>query len=108
SVLDVARALHPTPAVAGAPLADAMAWLEREEPLLRGWYAGPVGWIDAAGGGRIAVALRSARLDAREAHAFAGAGIVAASVPESEWEETEHKLGAITRALAATRVAGAG
>jgi len=98
-ILDVARALHPTPAVAGAPVDAAMRWLEREEDLERGWYAGPVGWIDAQGGGRIAVALRSARLDAEMAHAYAGAGIVAASVPSDEWDETEHKLAAIEGAL---------
>lgn len=100
-VLEVARALHPTPAVSGAPQGEALAWLEREEQLDRGWYAGPIGWLDAAQGGHLAVALRSAVLEGAHAHAHVGCGIVAASDPAAEWDETEHKLASIARALSA-------
>lgn len=100
-VLDVAQALHPTPAVSGAPRGDALAWLAREERLDRGWYAGPIGWLDAAHGGHLAVALRSARLDGETAEAYAGCGIVAASEPRAEWDETELKFTALARALSA-------
>ncbi len=100
-VLDVARALHPTPAVSGAPRADALAWLADEERLDRGWYTGPIGWLDAAQGGYLAVALRSAHLDGARAHAYVGCGIVAASDPAAEWDETELKLTAVARALSA-------
>ena len=58
------RALHPTPAVCGAPRDAALAWLARARGLDRGWYAGAVGWIDAGGDGELAVALRSALLAA--------------------------------------------
>jgi isochorismate synthase len=94
-VLDVAGALHPTPAVAGAPRDVATAWLASHERLARGWYAGGVGWLDAAGGGDLAVALRSARVAGREARLYAGAGIVADSNPEAEAAETRIKLRAL-------------
>ena len=61
----------------------------------RGWYAGPVGWMDATEDGEFCVALRSALLRDREAHLFAGVGIVAGSDPAAELAETEVKLGAL-------------
>ena len=66
----------------------------------RGWYAGPVGWMDSAEDGEFCVALRSALLRDRTAHLFAGAGIVADSDPEAELAETEIKLGALLPLLA--------
>ena len=75
---------------AGAP--EDIARLER---LDRGWYAGPVGWMDATEDGEFCVALRSALLRDRTAHLFAGAGIVADSDPAAELAETELKLGAM-------------
>ena len=98
--LEVAARLHPTPAVAGAPVGEALAAIAEHEALHRGWYAGPIGWL---GGERavFAVALRSALLQEEEAWAFAGAGIVAASDPEAEWRETAHKMATIERSLAA-------
>lgn len=92
TLLEMLGRLHPTPAVAGAPCAEAMRWLAGYEGLERGWYAGPVGWLDAAGDGEFVVALRSALLRGREAHAYAGAGIVAGSDPEAEYAETDCKL----------------
>ena len=61
----------------------------------RGWYAGPVGWMDATEDGEFCVALRSALLRDREAHLFAGVGVVAGSDPAAELDETEIKLGAL-------------
>ncbi len=92
SLLELVGRLHPTPAVAGAPAAEALRWLAATEGLDRGWYSGPVGWIDAEGNGEFVVALRSALLRGREAHAYAGAGIVAGSDPEAEYAETDCKL----------------
>ena len=58
----------------------------------RGWYAGPVGWMDATEDGEFCVALRSALLRDREAHLYAGVGVVAGSDPAAELDETEIKL----------------
>ncbi len=91
-ILELAADLHPTPAVGGAPREAALAWLHEKESLERGWYAGAVGYVDAAGGGDLSVALRSALLRGEEAELFAGAGIVAGSDPEAELAETRLKL----------------
>ena len=101
SALDVAARLHPTPAVAGVPEAAALAAIAELEGFDRGLYAGPVGWIDARGDGDWAVALRSATLDGTRARLVAGAGIVAGSDPDAEWDETEAKLAAMRSALTA-------
>ncbi len=98
-VLDLVGRLHPTPAVAGAPRGASVDWLERFERLDRGWYAGPVGYVDAAGRGEFRVALRSARLGARDARLFAGAGIVPGSDPVRELAETRLKLRALLAPL---------
>ncbi len=100
SALDVATRLHPTPAVAGVPLAAALAAIADLEGFHRGVYAGPVGWVDARGDGDWALALRGATLDGTRATLFAGAGIVAGSDPDAEWAETEAKLAAMRSALA--------
>ncbi len=99
-VLRVAQRLHPTPAVSGSPGDAALAWLCRNEGLDRGWYAGGVGWLDLAGEGELAVALRSAWVRGSEARLFAGGGIVADSDPEAELRETRLKLGMAQAALA--------
>jgi len=95
SAVELAGMLHPTPAVGGEPAAAAVAAITELEQLDRGWYAGPVGWMDAVEDGEFCVALRSALLRDRTAHLFAGAGIVADSDPEAELAETELKLGAL-------------
>ena len=95
NLLDLAGRLHPTPAVAGAPRAAALAWLHEHEALARGWYAGGVGWIDTAGGGELCAALRSGLVCGTDARLYAGAGIVAASNPEAELVETRLKLRAL-------------
>jgi menaquinone-specific isochorismate synthase len=99
SALDLARALHPTPAVAGTPRDAAVELIEHLEATARGNYAGPVGWVTAGGDGAFAVALRCAQLDGNEARLHAGAGIVAGSDPEGEWDETSAKFEPMLRAL---------
>ena len=69
------------------------------EQIDRGWYAGPVGWMDAAEDGEFCVALRCALLQGGTAHCYAGVGVVADSDPEAELAETEVKLQAIVPAL---------
>lgn len=110
SALDLVRMLHPTAAVAGTPTDAAIAAIRRLEPFDRGRYAGPVGWIDAAGDGEWAIALRCAQFDVDvvpsggsddiPVTAYAGAGIVAGSDPESELIETRVKFRPIVDALA--------
>jgi isochorismate synthase len=85
--------LHPTPAVGGFPRKQAIQFLSRHERSERGWYAGPIGWIDEEGDGEFHVALRCGVMDGRNAWAFAGAGIVEGSDADAEWSETETKLG---------------
>jgi menaquinone-specific isochorismate synthase len=101
SSLDLIAALHPTAAVAGTPTDRALALIDELEPFDRGRYAGPVGWVGADGDGEWAIALRSAQVesDGRIA-AFAGAGIVADSVPEKELAETRMKFRPVVDALA--------
>ncbi|MCU1427119.1 MAG: isochorismate synthase, partial [Actinomycetia bacterium] len=99
SALDLACALHPTPAVAGTPRDRAVELIERLEPTGRGKYAGPVGWVNAGGDGEFAVALRCAQIDGRDARLHAGAGIVAGSDPVAEWDETAAKFEPMLRAL---------
>ncbi len=99
TALDLARRLHPTPAVGGTPTEAALDAIRRLEPFDRGPYAGAVGWVDARGDGAFAVALRGAELDGTRALLRAGAGIVAGSDPESEWAETVIKFEPMLRAL---------
>ena len=98
-VLDLLRLLHPTPAVCGLPRDAAMAFLAKEEPFERGWYAGPVGWFDAEGNGVFAPALRTGVSTGSGWRLFAGAGIVEGSVPALEWEETAIKFEPMLEAL---------
>ena len=90
-VLSLVEALHPTPAVGGLPPEKALETIRETEPFDRGWYAAPVGWIDAAGYGTFAVALRSAVARGDTATLFAGVGIVADSDPDREWDEVQLK-----------------
>ena len=99
TALELAGLLHPTPAVGGSPRDAALAAIAALEPFDRGCYAGPVGWVDRAGDGEWAVALRCATLSGRRAHLIAGAGIVPGSDPDAEWAETEHKLRAMLEVL---------
>lgn len=112
SALDLVGALHPTAAVAGTPTDVALEAIRRLEPFDRGRYAGPVGWVDAAGNGEWAIALRCAQFgdttarhfasyaDSIPVTAYAGAGIVAGSDPETELLETRVKFRPVVDALA--------
>ena len=99
TVLDVVAALHPTPAVGGLPPARAHSEIGAAEPFDRGWYAAPVGWVDADGEGTFAVAIRSATIDETVAHCYAGVGLVGDSDPAMEWEETQLKFRPMLEAL---------
>ncbi|AFL75033.1 isochorismate synthase family protein [Thiocystis violascens DSM 198] len=98
-VFRLAELLHPTPATNGQPRQEARDWLDRSEPLERGWYTGAAGIVEPDLTGELWVLLRCARISERIADLYAGAGIVAGSDPMSEWEETEHKLAAMSTAL---------
>jgi isochorismate synthase len=91
-VLDLAARLHPTPAVGGVPTPAALDAIREHEPFDRGWYAGPIGWMDARGNGELAVAIRSGLVRGAEARLYAGCGIVRDSEPKREWEESLMKL----------------
>ncbi|SDR91950.1 isochorismate synthase [Microterricola viridarii] len=98
--LDLIAALHPTAAVAGTPTDVALALIDELEPFDRGRYAGPVGWVDAAGDGEWAIALRCAQIDADGGiRAYAGCGIVAESQPEQELAESRMKFRPMVDAL---------
>ncbi|MBO6575356.1 MAG: isochorismate synthase [Rhodothermales bacterium] len=92
------RHLHPTPAVGGYPAPAAIRVIRRMEAFDRGWYAGPIGWVgrDEA---EFAVALRCALVQGSSMHIYSGAGIVAGSEPQAEWDEIEHKIVDFARVL---------
>ncbi len=103
--LDVVAALHPTPALGGVPRQPALEFIAANEPTARGWYAAPIGWLDANGDGTFAVAIRSALLEGDRALLYAGAGIVDGSDPAKEWQETELKFKPLMDALTGSPVA---
>jgi len=100
-VLELVTALSPTPALGGFPRTDALALIAKVEGFVRGRYGGAVGWVNAAGDGTWAVAIRCAELsaDGRQARLVAGGGIVAESDPLSELAETQAKLQAMLSAI---------
>ena len=102
SVLELVSALHPTPAVAGKPQAEAINLITQIEKEGRGKYAGPVGWVDANGNGAFAVGIRSAQISGNQANLFAGVGIVADSDPQSELDETDGKFLTMQQAIMPT------
>ncbi len=95
SAIALAGLLHPTPAIGGEPRAPALELIRELEGIDRGWYTGPIGWMDAAEDGEFCVGLRSALVRDREAHLFAGCGIVADSDPAAELQESELKFEAL-------------
>ena len=96
-VLQLVDRLHPTPAVGGTPRDDALKVIADGEPDERGYWAGPVGWVDAGGNGEWMIGIRSARLDdgGTILTLRAGSGIVAGSDPDAEAAETDVKLAAV-------------
>jgi isochorismate synthase len=99
SSVELAAALHPTPAVCGMPVDLARATIQELEPFDRGFFAGAVGWCAANGDGVWMMAIRCAQLSDTSAQLFAGAGIVPGSTPGSEADETFAKFGALLDAL---------
>ena len=99
SALSLATAVHPPAAVCGTPAAAALELIRDLEHMDRERYAGPVGWIDAAGNGEWGIALRCAQLAGPTARLFAGCGIVAGSDPAAELAETLVKLKPMRGAL---------
>jgi anthranilate synthase component 1 len=104
SPLDVFRATFPAGTMTGAPKVRAMEIIDELEPERRGPYAGAVGYIDASGARMdLAITIRTCVIANGEASVQAGAGIVADSVPEREWEETESKARALLSAIGQVR-----
>lgn len=99
SLVSLVERLHPTPALGGTPRETALETIRVLEPLDRGWYAAPIGWMDVLGNGEFAVAIRSGLLQGNEAILFAGCGVVGDSDPASEYEETKVKLKPMLSAL---------
>ncbi|WP_434625255.1 isochorismate synthase [Pseudomonas sp. Z1-29] len=99
SLLNIVAAMHPTPAVAGHSRQAALDYIRKHEELDRGWYAAPLGWLDADGNGDFIVGLRSALVSGVNCRLFAGCGIVSDSDPEQEYQETCLKLSGLQQAL---------
>jgi isochorismate synthase len=99
NALELAAALHPTPAVGGWPTQAALGIIDDLEGMERGWYAGGVGWIDRRGDGEFAIALRCGLLWEDGARLYAGNGMMPDSDPAAELAETELKLRALLSAL---------
>ena len=104
SAIDVLRATFPAGTVSGAPKIRAMEIIDELEPVKRGIYSGAVGYLAWNGNMDTAIAIRTAVIQQGMLHIQAGAGIVADSVPESEWQETMNKGRAIFRAVTAAEV----
>jgi menaquinone-specific isochorismate synthase len=95
---ELLRALHPTPAVGGLPREAALNFIRQREGYARGWYAGACGYLNHHES-EFSVAIRSALIEPRRINLFAGAGIVAGSDPEAEWQELENKLATVLSIL---------
>jgi menaquinone-specific isochorismate synthase len=98
-ILPVIECLHPTPALGGQPRDLAMEFIRMAEPVPRGWYGAPIGWIDSKLDGMFGVAIRSAVSQDRRVWLYAGVGIVEGSVPQKEWDETALKFRPMLDAL---------
>jgi anthranilate synthase component I len=106
--VDVFKAAFPAGTVTGAPKVRAMQIIDELEPVKRGLYSGAVGYLGFNGDMDVAIAIRTAVVKDRMLHVQAAAGIVADSVPESEWAETLHKARALLRAAEVASAESAG
>ncbi|OMF80935.1 isochorismate synthase DhbC [Paenibacillus glucanolyticus] len=97
--LDLALAMHPTPAICGTPSDAARNVIQEIEPFDRGFYSGAVGWLDANGDGEWAVTIRCAETEGQFMRVFAGAGIVTGSDADAELAETSAKFRTILAAM---------
>jgi anthranilate synthase component 1 len=98
TAMDVLKATFPAGTVSGAAKVRAMEIIDELEPSKRGIYAGAVGYLGFNGDMDVAIALRTAVVKNETLYVQAGAGIVADSVPDSEWMETQNKARAVLRA----------
>jgi anthranilate synthase component 1 len=98
SNMDVLKATFPAGTLTGAPKVHAMELIDQFEPVKRGIYGGACGYISYAGDMDVAIAIRTAVIKDQTLYVQAAAGVVADSVPEMEWRETEHKARALLRA----------
>jgi anthranilate synthase component I len=96
--IDVLKATFPAGTVSGAPKVRAMEIIDEFEPTKRGIYAGAVGYLGFNGDMDVAIAIRTGVIKNKKLYVQAGAGIVADSVPQSEWDETQNKAKAVLRA----------
>ena len=95
---DVLRATFPAGTLSGAPKVRAMELIDELEPVKRGLYGGAVGYLSFSGEMDLAIAIRTGLIHNGNLYVQAAAGVVADSVPESEWQETENKARAVLRA----------
>jgi anthranilate synthase component I len=98
SNMDVLKATFPAGTLTGAPKVHAMELIDQLEPSKRGLYGGACGYLSFAGDMDVAIAIRTAIVKDQTLYVQAAAGVVADSVPEMEWAETEHKARALIRA----------
>jgi menaquinone-specific isochorismate synthase len=91
SDVDIVQTLHPTPALCGTPKKQAFEWIETLEPFHRDLYGGVLGWSNQEEADST-VCIRCAAVEGTQIHCYTGAGIVAGSDPDAEWEELESKL----------------
>ena len=96
--IDALKATFPAGTLSGAPKVRAMQIIDEFEPTKRGVYGGAVGYLDYSGNMDVAIAIRTGVVKDGQLYVQAGAGIVADSVPQSEWQETENKARAVLRA----------
>ena len=96
--MDVLKATFPAGTLTGAPKVHAMELIDQLEPVKRGLYGGACGYLSYAGDMDVAIAIRTAVVKDQTLYVQAAAGVVADSVPEMEWRETEHKARALLRA----------
>lgn len=99
TALQLASALHPTPAICGTPVASARRLIGDLEPFSREYYAGTVGWVDGDGDGEWVVSIRCADAGATSLRMYAGGGVVADSDPQAELDETSAKFTTLARAM---------
>jgi anthranilate synthase component 1 len=102
------KAAFPAGTVTGAPKVRAMQIIDELEPVKRGLYSGAVGYLGFNGDMDVAIAIRTAVVKDRVLHVQAAAGVVADSIPESEWAETLHKARALMRAAEVASAESAG
>lgn len=101
TLMGLASQLHPTPALAGTPVGEALMTLRRAEPYNRGFFGGTVGYVDGQGDGEFSVAIRSGVFDGEHGWLYAGCGIVEGSDARSEYDEINLKLKTILSAMEA-------